>query len=96
MTFELHKQAIADATDNELASWVSIAVAECRRRALMAKAYHPVSTSIVSNLSKNAALKAAGIAHNGSAEVSAEATKTPVLDRLRAHLEVDQCAQLTP
>jgi hypothetical protein len=65
MSLELHKQAVADASDIELSSWISAAVKECRRRALLSKGYAAVAISLGKNAEKNAALKAAGLEHDG-------------------------------
>jgi hypothetical protein len=65
MSFELHKHAIFDATDIELTKWVSIAVAECRRRALISRGYSTVAINLGKNAETNAALKTAGMPHTG-------------------------------
>lgn len=51
--------------DTQVTLLVSTVVKELRDRALMAKAYHPLSAVIVHNVTKNAAQRSMGLPGNG-------------------------------
>lgn len=75
-TFQLHQLVLEDIADRELSDLIGNCVAECKRRALLKETYNRNVDTIVKSIAKNVDVIEAR-----------EASKTPVLDRIRKQVE---------